>query len=148
MIDFYADHILPEIHVVCEPLGIVQEVGYPTAINSHSLLSHIFDGMTADAQGQLTLLRYTTIHRIAVQWQVFEAAERLVIQHSNALFQRLLKRSKSPLTLPQSDMITGEQFQLQALTTGFITVATKTYRVADVRTIIGVKLSSAYWSSL
>ncbi len=148
MIDFYTQYILPELQTVCAPLGIVQEVGYPTAINSHSLLSHIFDGMTVDAQGQLTLLRYTTIHRLSVQWQDFSQAERRLVSTANALYQRLVARSKSPLTLPPSDAVVGEAFQVQPLTTGFITVAAKTYRVADVRTVIGVKLSSTYWSSL
>lgn len=148
MIDFYTQYILPELQSVCAPLTVIQEVGYPVAINSSLLLNHLFDGITNDRQGQLTFLRYTTIHRLSMQWQDFSQAERRLVSTANALYQRLVARSTSPLTLPPSDAVVGEAFQVQPLTTGFITVAAKTYRVADVRTVIGVKLSSTYWSSL
>jgi len=146
--DFYTDLLLPILKTACAVVPVLgQSVGYPTSIQKAPWLCHIFDGMQSETQGQLTFLRYTTIHRLHVQWQAFEAAEMQLITLSNALFQALEGRSKeSLLPIPANPTYVGGLFTLAPLTTGFVTVSSVVYRVADVRSTLGIKVSQPYWS--
>lgn len=150
MTDFYTDLLLPILQTTCTAVPVNgQSVGYPTSIQSPPWLCHIFDGMTPEAQGQVTFLRYTTIHRIHVQYQAWDVAEKQLAALANALLQRLVGRSKESLfALPAASPYVGEAFTVSPLTTGFVTVGAVTYRIADVRTTLGIKVNATYWSTL
>ena len=149
--NFYTDLLLPIIQTACAGVPVNgQSVGYPTALHSPPWLCHIFDGIdTTETAGHLTFVRYTTIHRLHVQWQAFDVAEQTLITTSNALVQTLTARSKLSLfAIPSSGLYVGESFTLSPLTTGFVTVGAVQYRIADIRSTLGIKVNSTYWSQL
>ena len=149
--NFYADLLLPIIQTACAVVPVNgQSVGYPTALHNPPWLCHIFDGIdTTETGGHLTFVRYSTIHRLHIQWQAFDVAEQTLITASNALAQTLTARSKLSLfAIPSAGLYVGESFSLAPLTTGFVSVGAVQYRIADIRSTLGIKVNSTYWSQL
>jgi len=154
MIDFYGGLLLPILKAACQPMIAAKQLrgqsdGFLTSVHNPPWLCHIFDGITPESDGSLTFLRYTTLHRLYIQWQAWDVAERELANLSNMLVQHLLGRAGTPLTNgTATPHYKGGVFTVSPLSTGFVAVGTTTYRIADVRSTLGIKLSQNYWSTL
>lgn len=152
IVDFRTTLLLPILQAALAPMVTAttingQSVGLLTAVQAPPWVCHIDDGMNYRTEGQLTFLDYITIHRLHIQWQAFDVAEAALSTISNELYQRLLARSWQPLTSPPAvPSYKGGVYTLSPLITGFVAVGTTTYRIAEVRSTLGIKLSRDYWS--
>ena len=98
----------------------------PTAIQTTPTLYSLLAGYERSASGQLTAMRYTTLHRLVLQWQDNKQSEAALIGFVNTI----------PAAIDADQTLAGlagvALAKVVRAESGFLRIGDTTYRVLDV----------------